>query len=216
MGAGVASKGGTVSSYSDEQQLDVHYHCLRQGEAMITITIPVGVYADVVFAWKKVCKKEFVTGLSVGLMPQCDGAPCEDVVSDGHAQVTATKTRHFFLRGYSDLFLLFRWHSSFFVVARWCSLVFACHKTDQLLSADASVWSRQVLFDTAPSAEGKRMVVDKETKESVFYVQLSGAKGDLDYTEPYISSDPPICSPRVSGVMRKVGQTGDHHRASNP
>ncbi len=55
------------------------------------------------------------------------------------------------------------------------------------------------------------MVVDKETKESVFYVQLSGAKGDLDYTEPYISSDPPICSPRVSGVMRKVGQTGDHH-----
>ena len=53
------------------------------------------------------------------------------------------------------------------------------------------------------------MVVDKETKESVFYVQLSGAKGDLDYTEPYISSDPPICSPRVSGVMRKVGQTGD-------
>ena len=67
-----------------------------------------------------------------------------------------------------------------------------------------------MLFDTAPSAEGKRMVVDKETKESVFYVQLSGAKGDLDYTEPYISSDPPICSPRVSGVMRKVGQTGDH------
>lgn len=95
-------------------------------------------------------------------------------------------------------------------------MVFACHKTDQLLSADGLVWSRQVLFDTAPSAEGKRMVVDKETKESVFYVQLSGAKGDLDYTEPYISSDPPICSPRVSGVMRKVGQTGDHHRASNP
>ena len=122
LGAGVASKGGTVSSYSDEQQLDVHYHCLRQGEAMITITIPVGVYADVVFAWKKVCKKEFVTGLSVGLMPQCDGAPCEDVVSDGHAQVTATKTRHFFLRGYSDLFLLFRWHSSFLsllVGVRW-------------------------------------------------------------------------------------------------
>ena len=54
LGAGVASKGGTVSSYSDEQQLDVHYHCLRQGEAMVTITIPVGVYADVVFAWKKV------------------------------------------------------------------------------------------------------------------------------------------------------------------
>ena len=180
LGAGVASKGGTVSSYSDEQQLDVHYHCLRQGEAMITITIPVGVYADVVFAWKKVCKKEFVTGLSVGLMPQCDGAPCEDVVSDGHAQVTATK----------------------FETITGC--------------ADASVRSRQVLFDTAPSAEGKRMVVDKETKESVFYVQLSGAKGDLDYTEPYISSDPPICSPRVSGVMRKVGQTGDHHRASNP
>ena len=76
-------------------------------------------------------------------------------------------------------------------------------------SADVSVCYRQVLFDTAPSAEGKRMVVDKETKESVFYVQLSGAKGDLDYTEPYISSDPPICSPRVSGVMRKVGQTGD-------
>ena len=54
LGVGVASKGGTVSSYSDEQQLDVHYHCLRQGEAMVTITIPVGVYADVVFAWKKV------------------------------------------------------------------------------------------------------------------------------------------------------------------
>ena len=39
----------------------------------------------------QVCKKEFVTGLSVGLMPQCDGAPCEDVVSDGHAQVTANE-----------------------------------------------------------------------------------------------------------------------------
>ena len=31
----MASKGGTGSSYSDEQQLDVHYHCLRQGEAML-------------------------------------------------------------------------------------------------------------------------------------------------------------------------------------
>jgi hypothetical protein len=143
--SGTASKGGTVASYSTtESQLDVHYHCLRPGEATVTITIPVGVYSDVVFSWTKVCNREFVVGLSVGLSPDTD-----DVVSDGHAQV---------------------------------------------------------LFDTSPSAEGRRMVVDKEHLESSFYVHTSSDAKRLDYQEPIVSADPPICSPRVSGVMRKGGE----------
>lgn len=143
--SGTASKGGTIASYSQsDAQLDVHYHCLRQGEATVTVTIPVGVYADVVFSWRKVCKKEFVTGLMVGTSPTAD-----DVVSDGHAQV---------------------------------------------------------LFDTSPSAEGRRMVVDKDTKESTFFVATTNGKRVVDYKEPHVSADPPICSPRVSGVMRKGGE----------
>jgi predicted glutamine amidotransferase len=64
----------------------------------------------------------------------------------------------------------------------------------------------QVLFDTSPSAEGRRMVVDKEHLESSFYVHTSSDAKRLDYQEPIVSADPPICSPRVSGVMRKGGE----------
>jgi hypothetical protein len=140
----VASKGGTITSYGDDQQLDVSYHCLRPGSAVVTVTIPVGVYADVTFSWTKVCKKKFVRGLSVGTGPGAD-----DVVTEGHAQV---------------------------------------------------------YFDTSQEAEGRRMVVDKHTLFSTFHVTLDRGTKPMGFGEPYVSANPPICSPRVSGEMRKGGQ----------
>ena len=50
------------------------------------------------------------------------------------------------------------------------------------------------------------MVVDKDTKESIFFVQIGAGVKALDYGAPIISANPPICSPRVSGDMRKGGE----------
>ena len=140
----MASKGGTVTSYGDDQQLDVTYHCLRPGKAVVTVTVPIGVYEPVVFSWTKTCKKSFVEGLSVGTDVGAD-----DVVSDGHAAV---------------------------------------------------------FFDTSPDAEGRRMVVDKDSGTSTFYVMVDPGVKPMAFDEPVVTANPPICSPRVSGEMRKGGQ----------
>ena len=56
--SGPAASGGIVSYDSAEAQLDVQYHCLREGRATVTVTIPVGIYRDIVFAWTKLCEVE--------------------------------------------------------------------------------------------------------------------------------------------------------------
>jgi hypothetical protein len=62
--------------------MDVTYNCLKPGSTTVTITIPCGVYSDIVFSWTKRCNKVFVEGLSVGTASGAD-----DVLTDGHAQV---------------------------------------------------------------------------------------------------------------------------------
>ena len=55
------------------------------------------------------------------------------------------------------------------------------------------------------------MVVDKDTKESIFFVRIGGEDVKaVDYGEPIISANPPICSPRVSGDMRKGASFVNH------
>ena len=105
---GIASKGGTVTSYGGQQQMDVKYNCLKQGSATITVTVPMQAYEAVTFSWTKVCRKEQVQGWMIGTAPSED-----DVVSDGQP------------------------------------------------------W---IYFDSHPSAEGKRMIVDRETPQSTFFV----------------------------------------------
>ncbi len=101
-----------------------------QGEAVVTITIPLEIYADIVFSYKKVCNKEPVQGFMVGTEPGDD-----NVVSDG---------------------------------LPW------------------------VYFDSRPEAEGKRMVVDKDTHSTTFFVWLKplheGKEDVIDFQAPVVTA----------------------------
>lgn len=79
---GMARKGGTITSTGGQQQLDVKYHCLKPGEAIVTVIIPMEIYEDVTFSYRKVCNKAPVAGLNVGTSPSDD-----DVVSEGQPWV---------------------------------------------------------------------------------------------------------------------------------
>ena len=70
-GLGMARKGGTITSTGGQQQLDVQYHCQRPGEAIVTVTIPLEIYEDVTFSFRKACNKKSVVGCAV----QCPNAP---------------------------------------------------------------------------------------------------------------------------------------------
>eukprot|EP01052_Picozoa_sp_SAG31_P002629 SAG31_NODE_94_length_26208_cov_6.281091_19_plen_407_part_00 len=149
---GIASKGGTIASYGDgtsgQQQLDVKFNCLKQGIALVTITIPLQVYEDVVFTMTKVCKKEPALGWMIGTAP---GE--EDVVADGLP------------------------------------------------------WTH---FDFSPSADGHRMVVDRSVTFSSFFVWFKETGSNKDHSiafgAPIVTASPDICSPRISGEMRKGGE----------
>ena len=58
--SGTARKGGTI--FMEPQDLTVRYHCLDKGEAVISVTIPVGIFNDVYFSWTKRCKRDTVKG----------------------------------------------------------------------------------------------------------------------------------------------------------
>jgi hypothetical protein len=59
---GMARKGGTITSTGGQQQLDVQYHCQRPGEAIVTVSIPLEIYEDVTFSFRKSCNKKPVVG----------------------------------------------------------------------------------------------------------------------------------------------------------
>ena len=58
--AGTARSGGTATA--TPQDLTAKFHCLDKGEAVITITIPVGIYLDVVYSFVKRCNRDPVKG----------------------------------------------------------------------------------------------------------------------------------------------------------
>ena len=60
-------KGGTITSTGGQQQLDVRYHCQRPGEAIVTVSIPLEIYEDVTFSFRKVCKKKPVIGYALNV-----------------------------------------------------------------------------------------------------------------------------------------------------
>ena len=71
---GMARKGGTITSTGGQQQLDVQYHCQRPGEAIVTVSIPLELYEDVTFSFRKICNKKPVIGCVVHLsisVPSC-------------------------------------------------------------------------------------------------------------------------------------------------
>eukprot|EP01043_Picozoa_sp_COSAG02_P037354 COSAG02_NODE_2794_length_8016_cov_5.159783_12_plen_269_part_00 len=62
---GMARKGGTITSTGGQQQLDLQYHCQRPGEAIVTVSIPLELYEDVTFSFRKICNKKPVIGCVV-------------------------------------------------------------------------------------------------------------------------------------------------------
>ena len=62
-----------------------------------------------------------------------------------------------------------------------------------------------VYFDTAPEAEGRRMVVDKDTQQSLFFFSLEDGTDEISFLDPIVTASPAICAPRISGDMRKGG-----------
>eukprot|EP01043_Picozoa_sp_COSAG02_P049847 COSAG02_NODE_5052_length_4692_cov_2.956238_2_plen_686_part_00 len=61
----------------------------------------------------------------------------------------------------------------------------------------------QEYFDPSPTAGGRRMHDSTNDPASTFYVQSSTV---INYQAPYVSADPPICSPQVHGTMRSGGE----------
>eukprot|EP01043_Picozoa_sp_COSAG02_P017977 COSAG02_NODE_827_length_16704_cov_8.649322_2_plen_1056_part_00 len=58
--SGSARKGGMATTLP--QDLTVKFNCLSQGESIITVTIPVGIYLDVVFSFTKRCNRDPAKG----------------------------------------------------------------------------------------------------------------------------------------------------------
>ena len=76
--SGTARNGGT--STATPQDLTVKYHCLDKGEAIIQVTIPVGIFLDVSFSFTKRCKRDAVKGFI--MLPK---GSSERVVTNGVA-----------------------------------------------------------------------------------------------------------------------------------
>ena len=90
----------------------------------------------------------------------------------------------------------------------WCSpkvcngVVMACRLACPRHNEVVSMATRRCATRRPP-----RKVVEwwwTKIQESTFCAHCGTVKR-VDFKEPYVSADPPICAPRVSGVMRKVG-----------
>jgi len=77
--SGSARKGGTATTLP--QDLTVKYNCLNKGESIITVTIPVGIYLDVVFSFTKRCNRDPAKGFM--MVPKDSSAR---VVTNGRAE----------------------------------------------------------------------------------------------------------------------------------